>query len=304
MAATLTLTDVLRIVEIRTKIVSVSSVLIGTAYAVYSTHHLSLLLFLLLFVAAECVDIGTAGFNSYFDFIGGVDTVDSDVDRYKVLVHRAIEPRVAFWISCGAFGLGALFGLALGVRVGWEVIGVGAFGMAVSFFYSGGPLPLARTPCGEVLAGGLLGMVLIVLSTYVQTHEITSAALLLGLPSTTLIADILTVNNTCDIQGDAAAGRRTLSIVLGRSRSQGVIYGLGGLTYALAYLLLALRVLPIVAVVPLTAAAVFSAREFRRMHRRGYTHATKGPSMGSISVIFIAYSLAVLCGLGLGTVGR
>lgn len=298
------LTDILRIVELRTKIVSISSVLIGTAYAWYANQAFSPAVFFLLFAAAEFVDIGTAGFNSYFDFIRGVDTVETDIERYKVLVHRPIEPRLAFWIAGAAFGLAAVFGLALGARVGWEVIGVGVVGMAVSYFYSGGPRPLAGTPCGELFAGGMLGLVLLALAAYVQTHEISAGVLLLGIPSTTLIADILTVNNTCDIHGDAAAGRRTLSIVLGPARSPVVIYGLGVLTYALGYLLVALRILPIAAGVTLTVAALFSVREFTRMHRRGYTHVTKGPSMASISAIFIVYSLAVIGGLALGSVGR
>lgn len=303
MAEALTFTDVLRIVQIRTKIVSVSSVMIGTVYAVYTTRQLSVQLFILLLLAAVFVDFGTAGFNSYFDFIRGVDSVDSDIEHDKVLVHKRIEPRAAFIISCAAFGLAALFGLALGASVGWEVIAVGVLGMTVAYFYSGGPRPLAATPFGELFAGGLLGMVLLVLSAYVQTRSITASELLLGLPTTTLIADILTVNNTCDIRGDSAAGRRTLSIVLGLPRSEMVIYGLGALSFALAYLLIARRVLPLVTVAPISLSAIFAIREFTRMHRRGYTHSTKEVSMGSISAVLIAYSLAVLCGLIVGSFG-
>jgi len=62
------LVDVLQIVDIRTKIVSVSSLAIGTAYAVYATHTFSPLLFVAMLLATLLVDMGTTGFNSYYDF--------------------------------------------------------------------------------------------------------------------------------------------------------------------------------------------------------------------------------------------
>jgi len=289
--------DVLRLVEARTKVISASSMMVGTVYAAWRTRHLDWGVLLLMLGGTLAVDVGTAGFNSYFDFVRGVDTVKTDVDRYKVLVHRAIAPSVALWIACAAFGVAALFGLALGVRVGWEVVGVGVVCMAVAFFYSGGPLPIAATPLGEVFAGGCLGSVLVTLSAYVQARAIPPHTLLVGLPSTFLIADILTVNNTCDAEGDFAAGRRTLSIVLGATTSRALVAVLIAVGYGLAFALAAMRVLPALTVVPLAAAGLFAAREIGRMHRRGYTHATKGASMGGISAIFLVYSASILASM-------
>jgi len=36
------------------------------------------------------------------------------------------------------------------------------------------------------------------------------------------------------------------------------------------------------------------------MHRRGFAQATKGPSMGSISKVFMLYTLAMWLSLGAG----
>src|SRR5512136_128324 len=132
MAATtrIGLVDFLQIVDIRTKIVSVSSLLIGTAYAVYLTHAFQPGRFVLMLLATLCVDMGTTGFNSYFDFKNGVDTVDTDVEKWKALVQRGIEPGVALRIAWSMFGLAALFGLALGALVDWRVVAVGMACMA------------------------------------------------------------------------------------------------------------------------------------------------------------------------------
>ncbi len=297
MGASLTLSDALRIVEARTKIIGASSVLIGTAYAAWLTRRLDGPVFLLMLAATLAVDLGTAGFNSYFDFVRGVDTAETDVDRYKVLVHRAVDPRVALWMAWAAFALAGALGLALGARVGWEVVWVGVGSMIVAYFYSGGPRPIAATPLGEVFAGGLLGLVLVMLAAYVQGRHLPPGAALLGVPSAALIADILAVNNTCDIEGDAAAGRLTASILLGVRRSRVLVTGLVVVAYALAFVLAAQGVLPLLALPLLAVGALFAARELGRMGRRGYSHRTKGPSMGSISRIFLTYTAAVLVSL-------
>ena len=300
----MTLADFCRIVEIRTKIISLSALSIGTLFAAYHARRLSPQLVLLMLGATLCVDMGTTGFNSYFDFKSGVDNRQYNRERDKVLLHRGIGPDIALLISLGLFGTAVVLGLVIGYLVGWEIIFVGAGCMAVGFLYNGGPCPLSRTPLGELFAGGFLGFVLVTLSYYVQTQSLDTAALLLGLPSLLLVASILTVNNTCDLDGDRAAGRLTLSMILGRRGGESAVYLLGAAGYGVALLLVALGYLPRFALLPLAAAAVMSVREYRRMHTRGYSHQTKGPSMGSISTVFVLYTAAMVASLIIGLIIR
>jgi 1,4-dihydroxy-2-naphthoate octaprenyltransferase len=291
--------DVLQLVDIRTKIVSVSSLLVGTAYASHLARDFSAGRFLLMLLATLLVDMGTTGFNSYYDFIHGVDTVQSDVERWKPLVQRGIDPAFARRLSWALFAGAALVGLVIGAMVGWQVIAVGAVCMAIALLYSGGPLPIARLPIGELFAGGLLGSVLIGVASYVQHPVLEAANGWLGLPSTVLIATILSVNNACDIEGDRRAGRRTLASVVGIDRAERLIDGQLLLTLLLAVALIPLRVLTIEALVPLAAAAVAGGRELSAMHRRGFSHATKSAQMAGISKIFILYTVALLLGIAL-----
>ena len=302
-AGRLTLVDLLQIVDIRTKIVSVSSLAIGTAYSAATTHAFATGAFVLMLLATLCVDMGTTGFNSYYDFRHGVDAPDTDVERWKALVQRRIDPAVARTLSWLLFALAAVAGLALGAITDWRILPVGALGMAVGFAYSAGRMPIAGTPAGEIFAGGLLGMVLIAVAAFVQAGHLDPQVLRLGLPSTVLIATILSVNNACDIDGDRRAGRRTLAIVLGRPAAARLILLQAALALGLALALVPQGALPRSALVPLTVAGLFGAKTLATMHRRGYSHADKAAAMGGISAVFGVYTLALLVAIALGGLG-
>ena len=81
----------------------------------------------------------------------------------------------------------------------------------------------------------------------------TPPRILVGIPSSLIIAGILSTNNACDRVGDERAGRRTLAIALGPRRSHLPVFALVAATYAAIVLLAALRVLPPWAFLPMVA---------------------------------------------------
>ena len=289
----MTLYQFARIVEIRTKVVSVSAYLIGTLFAVYRTGNFDVAAGLVMLLAVLAVDMGTTGFNSFFDYYRGVDSRETNREKDKVLVHQGVPPGVALLVSLALFGLAMPLGILLAFLTGWEIIPIGAFCMAVGYFYNGGPLPISRTPLGELAAGGFLGSVLLLLSFWVQRGALTPEALLVSLPSLLLVASILTVNNTCDIAGDTQAGRKTLSILLGPRVAPWLIYLLGAAGFLLTAYNSFRGILPDWCGYLGAVAAPLLILEYRKMHRRGYSHETKGPSMGSISRVFTIYTAVV-----------
>ncbi|HEX4943396.1 MAG TPA: prenyltransferase [Usitatibacteraceae bacterium] len=293
--------DFLRIVDIRTKIVSVSSLLVGSGWALVTVpDRFSWGLFALMAAATLLIDMGTTGFNSYFDFVTGVDTRESDQERFKALVQSEIDPRIALHLSFALYAVAMPLGLAIGTRAGWSVVAAGAFCMVFAFFYSGGPHALSRTPVGEFFAGGLLGGALVAIAAFVHTQRLDGATLLVGLPSSLIIAGILSTNNACDRVGDARAGRRTLAIVLGPERSHWPVFALVAAAFAAVALLAALRVLPPWAFLPMVPAAAFAWRTLAAMKARGWSHATKAANMGGISLVFIAFTACLLASFALG----
>jgi 1,4-dihydroxy-2-naphthoate octaprenyltransferase len=117
--------------------------------------------------------------------------------------------------------------------------------MLVGFFYTAGPFPISRTPLGELFAGFFLGTVLFLITLYVQDVPLTARNLVTTLPFLLLIAMILSVNNGCDLVGDTASGRKTLSILLGSDKAFALIAFEGLGAYLLSFLLVLLGFHPI-----------------------------------------------------------
>jgi len=290
----------LRIVEIRTKIVSVSTFSIATLFTVYRTGEFSWLLFGLMAAAVLCVDMGTTAFNTFFDYDRGVDSLRHNRESDKVLVHEQTAPGVALLISLGLFFVAAVLGMVVTFLSGWFFFVAGAMGLLVGFFYNGGSLPISHTPVGEFYAGGFLGTVLFLSVYYAYTTSLTVTALAASVPSLLMIASILTVNNNCDRVGDRSAGRCTLAILLGPRVAPFLIYALGTACYAVMVWLSATGVIPRPGMAISGAGWLLSVPLYIRMQRRGYSHETKGASMKGILGVFLLYTFCYVAVLSWG----
>ena len=288
--------DFFAVVELRTKIVSVSTLSLATAYACRRTGFPAPIPFLLMWAAVLAVDMGTTAFNNYFDYWRGTDHYLSVDEADKVLVRKGVPPGFAFWSAFWCFASAVVLGLALAAAGDWWVLPVGALGMAVGFLYTGGPFPISRGPLGELFAGGFLGFTLFVVACGVWSTPVDPRTAAAALPSFFWIASILTVNNTCDIEGDRAVGRKTLSVLLGSSGGRFAVVGFG-LLGQLAAIALALEgVLPRAAAFSLAVALVPIAALWRAMVRDGFSHATKGRNMKRILACVILFTAASLAG--------
>ncbi|MFA7540284.1 MAG: prenyltransferase [Sphaerochaetaceae bacterium] len=280
-----------RIVEIRTKIISMGTFLSGSLFALATTQSWSWPRFLVMLLAVLFVDMGTTGFNSYFDFINGTDRAQYNLEKDKVLVHEGVSPSLALLISVTLFILAAILGLLLAHWTSYWLIPIGGVSMMVGFLYTGGPYPISRTPFGELFAGGFLGSLLFVLSYYVQTLTFKWSAIVVSLPLLLLIGEILMVNNSCDHMADKIAGRRTLAILLGEQKS--VIASRSILLGALLVQLL----LPLLGLIPMVTlfftigGALLALPIWVKMEKRGFSLETKGISMGGISKIYLIHCL-------------
>ncbi len=280
------------IVELRTKIVSLSTFSVSLLYALWLAGSVSPGRAMLTLAAALAVDMGTTGFNSYFDWYRNVDDARFNREKDKVLVHEGVSPGSALLVSLLCYAAAAALGLALVFIAGPVVLAIGAASLLAGFLYSGGPRPLSSTPLGEIFAGGFLGAAFFLVTVFILTGRLDGHALLASLPQSLFIGAILSTNNACDIEGDRAAGRRTLAVGLGQRCGPYAIYAqlaLGALALAA---LSATEVLPRATLALLLPTLALSLRELARMRARGYGHETKGPNMGGIARIFLMLSAA------------
>lgn len=293
----MTLTQFLRIVEIRTKIISMGTFACGTLFALHTEGTISIPIVLLMGFATLFVDMGTTGFNSYFDYRNGTDSQENNSEDDKVLVYQGVSASHALLISLLLFAFAGILGLVLAYLTSWYLLVVGGVSMLVGFAYTGGPFPISRTPFGELFAGFFLGTTLFLISYFVQTQTVTTEALLASLPALVLVGMILSVNNSCDRISDAKAGRKTLTIVLGKWGTTSLLVVEAVLVVALSIALFALGIYPLVLLIALVPFFLFGSFEFRAMVRRGFSNSTKQPNMGSIARVYVVFSLCFSLGL-------
>lgn len=301
----MTLHQFLDVVEIRTKRVSLGAIVVGVLLAGWRYQRVATVPTVLLAITAVLLDMGTTGFNSFFDHFRGADHVTTNRESDKRIVRGEVAPGVVLLLALGLYALAGISGLVLVAQVGWWLLPVGLGAALVGVCYSAGPLPISSTPAGELFAGGTLGTLLVALVAGMTPGAIDRINVLAALPSGLIVASILTVNNTCDMEVDRAAGRLTLSLVIGKPAAR-VVVPLLGVAASAAAIVLALPgvVLPRAVAASAVCGLLWALPLYRRMAHNGYSAASKSIQMGSIARVFTRFTLALAVGLAVAIVVR
>jgi 1,4-dihydroxy-2-naphthoate octaprenyltransferase len=196
---------------------AVMPVLIGTALA-YSQGAFRFLLFGAMMAASILIQAAVNMFNEYFDFKRGLDSVES-VGIGGVIVREELDETSVFRMGVVSFSAAVVLGIYICANSTWWIALIGSLSMGVGYFYSAGERPLAYTAFGELASGTFMGLVIVLISYFIQAGALTLQAVLVSVPISILVAAILLANNIRDSEGDARKGRKTLAIVLGRERS-------------------------------------------------------------------------------------
>lgn len=192
-------------------------VILGTVIALYETQ-IDWLLFIAMMLACLCLQIATNLFNEYYDFKRGLDTAES-VGIGGGIVRHGLKPKNVLAVAILLYVIAAFIGVYICINSSWWLVVIGLFGMAVGYLYTGGPIPIAYTPFGELFSGALMGTGFVIISTFIQTNTITSLSVLLSIPVGILVGAINMSNNIRDIEEDTKGGRKTLPILLGREKA-------------------------------------------------------------------------------------
>ena len=190
---------------------------IGSIVAMKS-HAIDFGLFLAMLFACMVIQAATNMFNEYYDYIRGLDH-EASVGIGGTIVRDNIPPRTVLMLAISLFIVAIFLGIYICMSTSWWIAGIGAVSMAAGYFYTGGPLPIAYTPFGEVVAGFFMGTVIIGVSYYIQTNMIDVLAIILSIPFALLIGAILLANNIRDLEGDKLHGRKTIAIYLGHNKA-------------------------------------------------------------------------------------
>lgn len=204
-------------------------VLLGTALAMELTD-IHIMLFLAMLVASLLIQAATNMFNEYYDYKRGLDTEES-IGIGGAIVRNGIKPGTVLGLALSLYGISILIGVYICMNTSWWLALIGLVSMLIGYLYTGGPWPIAYTPFGEIFAGFFMGLLIILISFYIQTGTVTQTSVLVSIPSFLLVGGILLSNNIRDFDGDKEFGRKTLAILVGRKNAINLLAGIFFVSY-------------------------------------------------------------------------
>jgi len=233
------ITTFFKLVEIQTKVASVIPYLVGTLYTLYAFDTFKPINAILMFLSMLIFDMTTTAINNYIDYTKAIKK-----DGYGYEIHNAIykyglkTSHVRFLIYAMLF-ISTLLGILLALNTNIIILLLGVACFAIGILYTFGPLPISRTPFGELFSGLTMGLILTFITIYIHifdqnvfnislAHEILTVHLNIGvlfgigiicIPLITCIANIMLANNICDMEEDLPNKRYTLPIYIGRKNA-------------------------------------------------------------------------------------
>lgn len=217
-------------------------VTLGTVLAMSTGTTVDMILFLMMMVASILIQIATNLFNEYYDYKRGLDHAES-VGIGGGIVRDGLQPKTIMQLALSLYGVSLLIGIYICMNSSWWLAVVGLGCMLVGYLYTGGPLPIAYTPFGELASGLMMGMIIVLISFFIQTGTVTIASILIATPIMILVGSINLSNNIRDLDGDKENGRRTLAILLGKKNAVMFLAAMFTLSYIWVFALIALGII-------------------------------------------------------------
>lgn len=201
-------------------------VLFATSLAGIWHGDVSITLVLALLAICILMQASVNTLNDYYDFVKGADSIENQLDPTDaVLVYNNVNPKSALKLAIGFL----VFAFALGVYViavaGWIPLALGLVGAGIIVLYSAGKSPLSYLPVGEFVSGITMGGLIPLACYQALAGTLSWIVFLLSVPLICGIGLIMFTNNTCDIEKDIEAERKTLSVLLGRDRARKAYHG-------------------------------------------------------------------------------
>ena len=268
----------------RTLGAAVAPVIMGLAMAgADGAFHLPSALACLSF--ALLLQVGANFCNDVADYLKGADTADRQ-GPLRVTQAGLVSTRTMIAATAAVFALALAVGLYLAARVGWVFGVVVVLAVASGILYTAGPRPLGYLGLGDLFVFVFFGPVAVAGTYFAQTLRWGDAAAAAGIAPGLLSVAIVTVNNLRDLDGDAAAGKRTLAVRFGPSfaRMEYVLCLAGA--FAMPPLLLAIERFHPFGLLALFAAPAAATPLRRVLRDRG---AALNPALGETGRLLLLY---------------
>ncbi|MGD8572220.1 MAG: prenyltransferase [Gammaproteobacteria bacterium] len=199
---------------------SLLPVLLGTAIGVQNAEQFDVIAFILALFSVILAHAGVNVLNDVYDDLNGTDR-DNETRIFPFTGgSRFIQDEILNNQQMRRWGqlllvMSALLGVALIFHQGFMVLVFGLTGLLLGVTYSAPPLKLASRGLGESAVGIGFGVLPVVGAAWLQTSTFSWEALILSVPVSIWVVNILLVNEVPDRTADRNAGKNTLVVKFG-----------------------------------------------------------------------------------------
>ncbi len=306
----MSLKSFLKLVEIQTKAASQIPLILGSISALYLFNKFDLINFLLMFISLLCIDMATTAINNYNDYRTAIKKSGFNYDNHNAIVRDQLSIFSVRMVIGTLILIATVTGLLLFLNTDIVVLLLGVISFIVAILYTSGPIPISRTPFGEIFSGFFMGFIIVFLSTYIHVHDSDLLNLtmqndlfifkinyqylfsifFISIPTMLGIANIMLANNICDIEDDKINNRYTLPIYIGRKNSLQLFQALYYSIYLSIIIGVIFNILPLFSLITLLTAIIVykSIKLFKVKQTKKETFVLSVKNFILISIVHIA----------------
>ena len=305
-----------KLVEIQTKVASVIPYLLGTFYALYRYDNFNIKNAIIMFLSMIIFDMTTTAINNYMDYSKAIKKEGYGYENHNAIVSYGLNPKVVRILILAMLIIAASLGLLLVKNTNVIVLLIGVISFIIGITYSFGPIPISRTPFGEIFSGLAMGFIITFLSIYIHIFDVGILSInfndfnninlnlnfleliiifIICISPIVGIANIMLANNICDMEEDMENKRYTLPIYIGKENALKVfesLYYIGFISIIIGVLI---GVLPIISIVTLLALKIVK-KNIGKFNKRQTKKGTFVLAVKNFVITNLIYSLTILGG--------
>jgi 1,4-dihydroxy-2-naphthoate octaprenyltransferase len=174
---------------------------------------------LLTFLGLLLVHISVNVLNDYFDYESGID-LETKRTPFSggsgILPTTRLKPKQVLWLGLGSLILAVPIGVYFTLTRGWDLLPLLIFGALCAVLYT--PL-ITKLGFPEWAPGVGMGTLPVLGAYFIQTTFYSFPAVFAAIPSGILVHNLLLLNEFPDVEADSNAGRKTMPIIIGKTRA-------------------------------------------------------------------------------------
>lgn len=192
---------------------------LGIAFALLNKGTINPILALCTVLGGISLQAACNIYNTYGDFISGVDTIESAVTCPQLATGQS-TPKAFKRMGHFMLFISACLGTIIFLLTDTTILIFALVGFLGVYGYTTGPKPFKYLGIGPFFVFFLMGPFMTLPAYYIQTGQLSFQVFIASLPIAFLVSAIMQANDLRDMQHDKNAGILTLALILGEHKAR------------------------------------------------------------------------------------